>query len=90
MGALDQVAIMQEDYRDILHDDLVKPGGATLDDESTQGAIGKYGENTIINVTVSLMHRVVQADGPDPAHIIMAVALLDDLDTLGMKVVYKE
>lgn len=89
MGALDQVATMQEDYRDLL-DREIEAGGPTLEEEAQQGAIKKYGANTIINVTVSLMHRVIQAPGPDPAHLAMAVALLDDLDTLGMKVVYKE
>lgn len=87
MGVLDQVSIEQEDFRDLLQQEAGS-GGPTLEEESVQGAAKRYGEDTVVNLSVSLSSLF----GPEVAKQSIlrdSVAILDHLDTLGMEIKFK-
>lgn len=85
MPELDKVAVEQEDYRDLLR---IKPaaGGPTLEEESIQGSVSKYGEDTIVNMSVAVGQVYWNAKSEV---LRISVAILDHLDTLGMEVRFK-
>lgn len=88
MGDLNRVGISREDYRDLLRS---KPGsgGPTLEEETVQGASERYGEESIVNVAMSL--SAVGYDDANKEEVLRdAVAILDHLDTLGMEVRHKQ
>lgn len=90
MGDLNRVGIVREDYRDLLRS---KPGsgGPTLEEETVQGAVKRYGEDTIVNVCASLVATYPDlGDEKGDAQVLRdAVEILDHLDTLGMEIRHK-
>lgn len=93
MGTLDKISVMREDYRDLLVAALAHED-PTLEEEALKGCIGKYGEDLMVNMAVSISHRVlpkpfVGEAQPDIRRLLWAVGILDDLDTLGMEVRFK-
>jgi hypothetical protein len=93
MALLDKVSVIREDYRELLvfSERRLDP---TLEEEALKGSIEKYGEDLIVNMTVSITHRVapkpfIGEPQPDINHLVLAVGVLDDLDTLGMEVKFK-
>jgi FMN phosphatase YigB (HAD superfamily) len=90
MGNLDKVAIEQETFRDLLRELWAdyKSGGTTLEEEKTQGAMQRYGEDRIVNCSVII--KAITNDDDEAKCLRVAVAFLDYLATLGMEVKFKE
>ena len=90
MGDVNKVAMVQESYRDLLRSEP-GPGGPTLEEETIQGSVKRYGEDRIVNMATVLVETF--PDLGDAGHLEVlrdAVELLDHLDTLGMEVRFKQ
>lgn len=93
MGVLDKVSLIREDYRDLLsskEEAVQNEKSPTLDEELYQGATKRYGEETIVNLSVAL-HFTLNEDDHVHRHQVIedALGILDHLDTLGMEVRHK-
>lgn len=87
MGSINSLGDKQEQYRADLQE-MQSQGDPTLEDTITQHS--SYPEDVVVNIASSL-HDIFRSDEePDKNEIIWAIGLLDDLDTLGMVVRFKD
>ena len=85
---IDQVSNVQENFRDLLRN-AVTQEDPILEEEALKGSISQFGEDNVVNLAMSLMMRLDTDQDPSLRHLILAVAVMDDLDTLGMEVRHK-
>jgi len=87
---IDQVSDIQEDFRDLLRSAL-EAKDPILEEEALKGASKKYGEDAIVNMAMTIFVRFSKpASEPSLWHLMKAVAIMDDLDTFGMEVRFKQ
>ena len=87
---LDQVDAAQSEYRRLLREPP-GAGGPTLAEQAILDASKTYGETTVVNMAVAVQASIPHGGDKQPVHCLReAIALLDDLDTLGMEVRFKD
>lgn len=90
MSMIDQVSDVREDFRGLLRR-AVAVEDPILEEEALKGSSKQFGEDSIISLAMSILVRLSPSDEkPSLEQLVKAVAILDDLDTLGMEVRFKK
>ncbi|SRR6266550_4249860 len=87
MPVLNEVSAKQEAIRRVIHD------AREAEDKTIMGAAitqaKDLNEDALVNVTLAFMQTQFQEE-PRQGHVFQAMAMIDYLDSLGMKVTWKE
>ena len=85
---IEEVSEIQLGYRGLLADATGKED-PLLEEEALAGALVTYGPDSIANLAMILGRRIYLQEDASIKHLVIAVAILDDLGVLGMEIRHK-